>query len=352
MYRISKDRRQLSLPSFINLHAHITHHKRFNEFQSPHVLESKPYRSEYNKENMSQALIESIHHGTKILATSLRPEEVNLFLEHVLDYSIIVVPYISVKNYHNIKEINAILIRIEKFYKAHNIPIRPGILIHSLYNITAETFYIFYQHCKNNNYSLSIHFFEWESELHFYNEKKLKNHDIVFEKLLSRWNVEDYINVVDNLMYSDLGIEAAFIHCCYMPKLKKPLSSSFRAVLCPISNIRLGNNVPIISKFQSYCIATDGYYSNSGYNLISEVRFFYYKNITSPLLMHNIHELLYAITVNPLKMMSSKNICNNIDMLCETLTPNIYEKVSGHIPENNPILDFILYHDSYMRIFD
>ena len=99
--------------------------------------------------------------------------------------------------------------------------------------------------------------------------------------------------------------DAILVHCCYIEESDVDLIARRRAhvVVCPTSNIRLGNRLPPLNNFidknLNISIATDGLATNTSNNI-------FYECLTLKKNIPNINdkELINMITVNPAKALS------------------------------------------------
>lgn len=342
----------LAISSFINTHAHISHLPRYSNQCGSDVLEGKPNVGGGSfTDNVFNSSNDCTINGVNIVCSSIRPENVNDLLSIYNDLPIKVVPFISVKHYHDKNLIILKLKKIVRFFEAYNIPIRPAIIIHSLYNITEDDLDFYCEYSLKNRIVISIHLFEWEGELLFYQKPYADYNDSIYLRMKRNWQSINLDNCLLKIL-NDKSLMKILVHCSYIPKelLSINCNDSTLITLCPSSCIRLNNPVLLPMDFNNIAIATDGYYTNMGYNLINELKVY---NVTSRV-RNNYYEanaLLSSITGNPQKFIIHSGLITNRKLIHNFRNLNFFKKTSGYIPDDFIGADFINYNDSYQRFF-
>lgn len=342
----------LAITSFINTHAHISHIPRYCNKSGSSVLEGKPNIGGGSfTENVFNASNDCSINGVNIVCSSIRPENVNELINIYNDLPIKIVPFISVKQYHDRNLIISELNKIVNFFDRYNIPIRPAIIIHSLYNITEDDLSFYCEYSMKNRVVISIHLFEWEGELLFYQNPYGDFNDSIYLRMQRNWQSKNLDNCLIKI-HNNKFLMKIFVHCSYTPKqfLNINCNESTLITLCPSSCLRLNNPVLLPMDFHKIAIATDGYYTNMGYNLINELKVY---NITSRVRnkCYEANALLSSITGNPQKFVIHSGLITDRKLIHNFRNLNFYIKSSGYIPDDFIGSDFINYNDSYQRFF-
>nr|WDS96482.1 5'-deoxyadenosine deaminase [Enterobacter sp.] len=342
----------LAITSFINTHAHISHPPRYSNKGGSDVLEGKPNLGGRSfTDNVFNSSNDCTINGVNIVCSSIRPENVNDFLNIYNDLPIKIIPFISVKHYHDKNLIVFELTKITRFFDVYNVPVRPAIIIHSLYNITEDDLKFYCEYALKNRIVISIHLFEWEGELLFYQKPYANFNDSIYLRMKRNWqpiNLGDCLTKIINNKF----LMKILVHCSYTPKqlLNINCMDNTLITLCPASCIRLNNPVLLPMDLNNIAIATDGYYTNMGYNLINELKVY---NVTSRVRnkYYEANALLSSITGNPQKFISHSGLITDRKLIHNFRNLNFYKKTSGYIPDDFIGTDFINYNDSYQRFF-
>jgi hypothetical protein len=340
----------LALAPLINMHAHLSHVPRYNHLYGSTVLENKPNVGTNSfSERVFYSAKNSSLNGVNIVCSSIRPEDVDEFLCIYNDLPIYIIPFISVKHYHEHKLIIHSYLKIEKFFKKHNVFIRPALLLHSLYNITKKDMLFYSQYALEHKIVLSIHFFEWKDERDFYNDPYGYNEGDIFSRMRVNWPQKTLGRFLDKFI-KDESLMKIFIHCNYLPD---KLTSIFHIKnnlmsLCPTSCVRLRNNISMPNDLNDVVFSTDGYFTNMGYDLFTEIHTY---NIMSQMNNVSYHSdgMLSGITGNPMKFMCQSGLLLDKGVVNKMHNLIFFEKKTGSIPSGNVGFDLLNYHDSYGR---
>ncbi|WP_312982195.1 hypothetical protein [Atlantibacter sp.] len=346
-----KNSNVIALPGFINLHSHLFNKPRYTAMHSMDFLNDKPNGEQMdNCMQFNTSLKDAIFHGTKVICSSVRPEYIDKFIQLNENNEILVIPFLSIKNYHDVNYIENCLSKLERYLLKKGKITKPGLLIHSLYNMNYDKILQYLYLASSGRYILSMHFFESESEKIFYETGNQEcSYDVIYEKLLMRWEPKVFQTFVQDFL-SDKYINKLLIHCNYLPQeLINKYNNNFDMVICPSSCCRLANNINISMNLDNTCLATDGAFTNFGYNLLTELKIFqsaaWLKRKKIPL-----GNFLSTITVTPKKILQKTNLVKDSYYFESLSFYNFFEKITGFIPYGNEVEDFLIYTDSYKRI--
>ncbi|MGG7445978.1 hypothetical protein ACQ3G7_07830 [Kosakonia oryzendophytica] len=342
--------RVLALAPLINMHAHLLHVPRYNHLSGVSVLESKPNigHDSFNERILGSTQNSALH-GVNIVCSSIRPEDVGEFIHIYNDLPIYVIPFLSIKQYHERDLIIQRLQELQDFFTKKNIPIRPALLIHSLYNINEKSMHYYSRYAMENNFVLSIHFFEWPGERDFYNNPGDDKEDEIFSRMKANWPKETLSKYLENFFLNN-KLMRILIHCNYLPYQLSYANHDLNnlIVFCPASCVRLRNNVAMPENLSGIAFATDGYFTNMGYDLFTEIKTY---NIVSQVNNRSYHpdKMLSGITGNPASYMLRLGLVLDRKFIYNFRNINFYYKKSGCIPPENTGFDLLNYHDNYDR---
>lgn len=347
----AKNLSTIALSEFINMHAHLSHSPRYDNDRGIKVLDRKPNNGESLsfEDRILISSIESASKGVNFVCSSIRPEDVDNFIKIYNDIPIHIIPFLSIKNYHCPKIILSCLEKLNGFFNNSKIPIKAGFLLHSLYNVNEKNMILYCNYAVKNNIVIALHFFEWEGELDFFRRANKSNNPDVYYKMKSTWNVERLCAFLPKLINS--CAYKILIHCNYIPhELIKILDNrTTLKVLCPTSSIRLGNRLQLDFDPSSTVFSTDGYFTNMGYSLITEIRTF---NLISQLnRAENVPErLLSGITGVPKNFVVSSGLVKQPIFINKLENINFYSKLCGSYSEGNEGFDLINYFDGFQKV--
>ena len=143
--------------------------------------------------------------------------------------------------------------------------VNPILFVHSLYKIDIKILPIIKKYLeKNPQCLLSIHIAETQEEVEY-----------IF-RCTGMYPVE----LLDS--FGLVGASTLLVHCTFIKQFEVEIIAKRGAkiVVCPASNIRLGEEIPNVPLFQSMgiklCIATDGMATNGSFDMLFNARITYY----------------------------------------------------------------------------
>ncbi|MDE1487101.1 hypothetical protein KKI90_11635 [Xenorhabdus bovienii] len=341
----------LALAPLINMHAHLSHVPRYNNLSGATVLENKPNvgNGSFN-ERIFYSAQDSALNGVKIVCSSIRPEDVDDLIGIYNDLPIYIIPFLSVKQYHDHELIIQLLKKLEDFFIKSNLLIRPALMIHSLYNITEKEMLLYSQYALEHKIVLSIHFFEWEEEMDFYNNPNGYNEGDIFTRMRVNWPKKTLETYLEKFSKNE-NLMKVLVHCNYLPhKLANIIHGVNNLVaFCPTSCVRLRNKAAMPERLNKIVFSTDGYFTNMGYNLFTEIKTY---NILSQMNDLNYHPdcLLSGITGNSMNYIYRSGLVSDKTLIHNIRNINFFRKKCGFVPSENEGFDLLNYHDSYDRV--